>query len=178
MIEADSHGDARSGGLMMRDPRAILFQASQGAAPSGWAVFTKRRGRLSGFLRGTSDDPDPLLVITPEGVVEFVDNRKGLLLLAFDQLSDITLRMQGSSFSDSPIVNFGSGPRISCPSARAAARRTSMSGSSRAEGAHMGFAGELSRFVSGDGPQLGCLNVDRGGMGQRSLKGRLIGEHR
>jgi hypothetical protein len=34
------------------------------------------------------------------------------------------------------------------------------------------------RFVSGDGPQLGCLNVDRGWMGRRSLKGRLIGEHR
>jgi hypothetical protein len=91
---------------MMRDPRAILFQASQGAAASGWAVFTKRRGRLSGFLRGTSDDPDPLLVITPEGVVvEFVDNRKGLVLLDFDQLSDITLRIKGSSFSDSTIVN-------------------------------------------------------------------------
>ena len=52
MIEADSDGDARSGRPMMRDPRAILFQASQSAAPSGRAVFTKRRGRLSGFLRG------------------------------------------------------------------------------------------------------------------------------
>jgi hypothetical protein len=90
---------------MMHDPRAILFQASQGAAPSGWAVFTKRRGRLGGFLRGTSDDPDPLLVITPEGVVEFVDNRKGLFVVDFDQLSDMALRVQGSSFSDSTIVN-------------------------------------------------------------------------
>ena len=89
----------------MFDPRAVLFQASQGAAPSGWAVFTKRRGRLAGFLRGTSDDPDPLLVITPEGVVEFVDNRKGLFLVDFDQVSDITLRVRGSSFSDSTIVN-------------------------------------------------------------------------
>jgi hypothetical protein len=90
---------------MMHDPREILFQASQDAAPAGWAVFTKRRGRLGGFLRGTSDDPDPLLVITPEGVVEFVDNRKGLFVVDFDQLSDITLRVQGSSFSDSTIVN-------------------------------------------------------------------------
>jgi hypothetical protein len=89
----------------MLDPRAILFQASQGAAPSGWAVFTKRRGRVTGFLKGTSDDPDPILVITPEGVVEFVDNRKSLLLLDFDQVSEITLRVQGSSFSDSMIVN-------------------------------------------------------------------------
>jgi hypothetical protein len=89
----------------MLDPRAILFQASQGAVPSGWAVFTKRRGRVTGFLMGTSDDPDPILVITPEGVVEFVDNRKSLLLLDFDQVSEITLRVQGSSFSDSMIVN-------------------------------------------------------------------------
>jgi hypothetical protein len=90
---------------MMRDPRAILYQASQGATPLGWAVFTKKRGRVSGFLRGTSDDPDPLLVVTPEGVVEFVDNRKGLMVVNFDQLSDVTLRVQGSSFSDSTIVH-------------------------------------------------------------------------
>ena len=89
---------------MMRDPRAILSQAGRGAAPSGWAVFTKRRGRVRGFLRGTSDDPDPLLVITPEGVVEFVDNRKGLHIVDFDQLSEIALRVQGSSFSDSMSV--------------------------------------------------------------------------
>jgi hypothetical protein len=105
MIEADSHGEVRSEGLLMLDPRAILFQASQGAAPPGWAVFTKRRGRLGGFLRGTSQDPDPVLVITPEGVVEFVDNRQGLFLVDFDQVSDITLRVRGSSFSDSMIVN-------------------------------------------------------------------------
>ena len=88
----------------MRDPRAILSRASQGAAPSGWAVFTKRRGRVSGFLMGTSDDPDPLLVITPEGVVEFVDNRKGIQIVDFNQLSDIALQVKGHSFSDSSIV--------------------------------------------------------------------------
>ena len=89
----------------MLDPRAILFQASQGAAPPGWAVFSKRRGRVSGFLRGTSEDPDPVLVITPEGVVEFVDNRKGIFVVDFDQVSEITLRVKGSSFSDSMIVH-------------------------------------------------------------------------
>ena len=89
----------------MRDPRAILSQAGRGVAPSGWAVFTKKRGRLGGFLKGTSNDPDPLLVITPEGVVEFVDNRKGLHIVDFDQVSELTLRVRGSSFSDSMIVN-------------------------------------------------------------------------
>jgi hypothetical protein len=90
---------------MVLDPRAILSKASQGIAPPGWAVFTKRRGRVGGFLRGTSGDPDPLLVITPEGVVEFVDNRKGIHVVDFDQLSEAALRVRGSSFSDSMIVN-------------------------------------------------------------------------
>ncbi|MDQ4032610.1 MAG: hypothetical protein M3332_10225 [Actinomycetota bacterium] len=89
----------------MLDPRAILSQGSKGVAPPGWAVFTKRRGQVRGFLSGTSGDPDPLLVITPEGVVEFVDNRKGIHLVDFDQLSEVALHVRGSSFSDSMIVN-------------------------------------------------------------------------
>ena len=89
----------------MLDPRAILSQASQGGVPPGWAVFSKRRGRVGGFLRGTSGDPDPLLVITPEGVAEFVDNQKGIHAVDFDQLSEVALRVRGSSFSDSMIVN-------------------------------------------------------------------------
>jgi hypothetical protein len=97
-------GDGTSEGLMMRDPRAILSRAGQGAAPSGWTVFTKKRGRVSGFLRGTSGDPDPLLVITPEGVVEFADSRKGIQIVDFDQLWEMALQVRGSSFSDSTIV--------------------------------------------------------------------------
>lgn len=50
----------------MTDPRMVLAQARQGLVPADWRVFTKRRGMVSGFLRGTSNDPDPLLVITPE----------------------------------------------------------------------------------------------------------------
>lgn len=88
----------------MRDPRAILSQAAGGAAPFGWTVFTKKRGRIRGFFTGTSDDPDPLLVVTPEGAVEFVDQRRGLQIVDFDQLSGVTLRVQGHSFSDSTIV--------------------------------------------------------------------------
>lgn len=90
---------------MMLDPRAILSQASQGAAPPSWAVFTKRRGRVAGFLSGASNDPDPLLVITPEGVAEFVNNRTGTHILDFDQLAEVSLRVSGRSFSDSMIVN-------------------------------------------------------------------------
>jgi hypothetical protein len=88
----------------MRDPRAVLGQAAQGAAPSDWAVFTKKRGRVRGFLTGRSDDPDPLLVITPEGVAEFVDSRSPVLVVGFDDVAAVELRVRGHSFSDSTIV--------------------------------------------------------------------------
>src|SRR5215204_5384293 len=104
MIGAGGRRRCEIRGLMMRDPRAILSQAHQGAAPPGWAVFTKKRGRVRGFFSGTSDDPDPLLVITPEGAVEFVDNRKSLQVLDFDQVTEMALRVHGSSFSDSMSV--------------------------------------------------------------------------
>jgi hypothetical protein len=85
----------------MLDPQAVLGQASQGRAPAGWRVFTKARGRVRSFLRGTSADPDPLLVITPDGVVEYVDSKKPITVVDFDSLSRISLRVSGSTFSDS-----------------------------------------------------------------------------
>ena len=85
----------------MLDPQAVLGQARQGRAPAGWRVFTKARGRVRGFLRGTSADPDPLLVITPDGVAEYVDSKKPVAVVDFDSLSEISLRVSGSTFSDS-----------------------------------------------------------------------------
>lgn len=67
-------------------------------------MFTKRRGKLSGFLRGTSHDPDPLLVITPDGAVEYVNEGKPLTIVDFHELAGITLRVNGQSFSDSSSV--------------------------------------------------------------------------
>jgi len=83
------------------DQQAVLSQASQGMAPTTWRIFTKERGRLRGFLRGTSTDPDPLLVITPDGVVEYIDSKKPAMAVDFDGLSRIGLRVSGSTFSDS-----------------------------------------------------------------------------
>jgi hypothetical protein len=85
----------------MLDPQTVLGQARQGRAPASWRVFTKPRGRVRGFLRGTSADPDPLLVITPDGVVEYVDSKKPVAVIDFDGLSGISLRVSGSTFSDS-----------------------------------------------------------------------------
>lgn len=88
----------------MTDPRTILGQARQGPVPMNWRVFTKKRGKLSGFLRGSSHDPDPLLVITPDGAIEYTNERKPLTVVNFYDLAGITLQVHGSSFSDSTIV--------------------------------------------------------------------------
>jgi hypothetical protein len=88
----------------MLDAQAVLGQAAQGRVPADWRVFTKERGRVRGFLRGTSADPDPLLVITPDGVAEYVDSRKPVVAVDFGQLASVRLRVSGSSFSDSTLV--------------------------------------------------------------------------
>jgi hypothetical protein len=82
----------------------ILGQARQGPVPVNWRVFTKKRGKLSGFMRGSSHDPDPLLVITPDSAIEYANERKPLTVVNFDELAGMTLRERGSSFSDSTIV--------------------------------------------------------------------------
>jgi hypothetical protein len=47
------------------------------------------------------NDPDPLLVLTPEGVVEYVDEKKPLVVVNFDDLSEIRLQAQARTMSDS-----------------------------------------------------------------------------
>ncbi|MFC8915000.1 hypothetical protein ACGF5F_34035 [Streptomyces sp. NPDC047821] len=89
----------------MTDPHMVLGQARQGPVPVGWHVFTKRRGKVSGFLRGTSNDPDPLLVVTPEGAVEYVSERKPPTVVDFSDVAGMTLRVSGQSFSDSTLVS-------------------------------------------------------------------------
>ena len=49
-------------------------------------------------------DPDPLLVITPDGAIEYANERKPLTVVNFHDLAGITLQARGSSFSDSTIV--------------------------------------------------------------------------
>ncbi|MCX5357503.1 hypothetical protein OG864_01865 [Streptomyces sp. NBC_00124] len=88
----------------MTNPRTVLMQASQGPVPDNWRIFTKRRGKLSGFLRGTSDDPDPLLVITPDEVIEYKDDRKPLSIVHFYDLAGIALKARASTNSDSMLA--------------------------------------------------------------------------
>lgn len=85
----------------MTDPRMILTQARQGPVPASWRVFTKKRGKVSGFLRGTSEDPDPLLVITPDGAIEYKDDRKPPAIVNFHDLAGMTLKATATTSSSS-----------------------------------------------------------------------------
>lgn len=90
----------------MTDPRTIVAQARQGPVPEDWRVFTKKRERVSGvrLLHGISHDPDPLLAITPDGAIEYKNEREPLVVLNFCDISGMKLRVAGSSFSDSSTV--------------------------------------------------------------------------
>ncbi|MFF4984827.1 hypothetical protein ACFY3O_32895 [Streptomyces sp. NPDC001046] len=83
----------------MTDPRTMLWQARKGPVPQDWRVFTKRRGKLSGFFHGTTDDPDPLLVITPAGSVEYISEAKPLAIVVFEDLTDVKLRVSTTDSS-------------------------------------------------------------------------------
>ncbi|MFI9306662.1 hypothetical protein [Streptomyces triculaminicus] len=89
----------------MTNPRTVLTQARQGPVPENWRVFTKKRGKLSGFLRGTSDDPDPLLVITPGEAIEYKDERKPPAIVDFDDLAGITLKATARTSSGSMLAD-------------------------------------------------------------------------
>jgi hypothetical protein len=136
--------EAEIRGPGMLDPYAVLGQARQDSTPATWQVFTKERGRVRGFLRGTSADPDPVLVITPAGVVEYVDSKKPVAVVDFDSLARITLRVSGSSFSDSTIVHldvwldlhYHDGRKSKWRSASFAARHGTIQSFIEAYGAH------------------------------------------
>ncbi len=85
----------------MRDPQAILVQVRQGSVPSTWRIFTKKRGAVGGFFSGTLRDPDPMLVFTPEGVLEYINQKKPLAVIIFDDVSEIRLQVHASTMSDS-----------------------------------------------------------------------------
>jgi hypothetical protein len=85
----------------MRDPKVILSQVRQGSVPSTWRIFSKKRGIVGGFFSGTLNDPDPLIVFTPEGVLEYVNEKKPLAVIIFDDVSEIRLQVRASTMSDS-----------------------------------------------------------------------------
>jgi len=85
----------------MAYPDAVIAQARQGTAPASWRVFTKKRGAVGAFFRGTAQDPDPLLVVTTEAVVEYVSSKKPLAVVLFADLAGVALRAHATTQSDS-----------------------------------------------------------------------------
>jgi hypothetical protein len=88
----------------MTSPTEVIDLARRGEAPPGWRVFTKRRNPVGAFFRGTRGDPDPMLVITTEAAVEYVNEKASLAVLHFGHVAQAKLRarataMQGSSSS-------------------------------------------------------------------------------
>ena len=47
------------------------------------------------------NDPDLLIVFTPEGVLEYVNEKKPLAVIIFDDVSEIRLQVHASTMSDS-----------------------------------------------------------------------------
>ncbi|MEU1212881.1 hypothetical protein ABZ424_10635 [Streptomyces sp. NPDC005790] len=89
----------------MTNPRTVLTQASQGSVPEHWRVFTKKRGRVSGFLHGTSNDPDPLLVITSDEVIEYKDEGQPLRIVTFFDLAGAELKATARTSSGSMLAD-------------------------------------------------------------------------
>lgn len=89
----------------MRDPHAVIAMVRQGAAPPHWRVYTKKRGAIGAFFRGTSRDPDPLLVFTSDSVIEYVSEKKPVTAIFYPELAAVTLRAHATSHSDSTITH-------------------------------------------------------------------------
>ena len=84
----------------MREPNEIITLAREGSARPDWQVFSRKRGSIGAFFRGTSHDPDPMLVVTPDGVVVYEDQKKPLIAIDFAELESIELRGNATTQSD------------------------------------------------------------------------------
>src|SRR3989442_1601563 len=88
----------------MFDADNVLRQARSGSRSRLWMVFVGKRFAPWAWVRGTLQDPDPLLVCTPEGVVEYVNSKHNLSVVDFFAVRDLQLKVSGSSSSDSTLV--------------------------------------------------------------------------
>ncbi len=89
----------------MFDAGNVLGQARRGYKSHLWSVFVGKRFAPWAWVRGTLQDPDPLLVLTPEGVVEYSNSKHNLAVVDFFAVRDIALKVSGSSSSDSTLVS-------------------------------------------------------------------------
>jgi hypothetical protein len=74
----------------MRDPHAAIRQVRQGTAPADWRVLTNKRNPVGAFFRGTSRDPDPVLIFTGVAAIEYVSEKKPPLAVFFADLAAVS----------------------------------------------------------------------------------------
>jgi hypothetical protein len=89
----------------MFDAGNVLDQARRGYQSRLWMVFVGKRFAPWAWVRGTHQDPDPLLVLTPEGAVEYINSKHNLAVVDFFTVRDIALKVSGSSSRDSMLVS-------------------------------------------------------------------------
>lgn len=84
-----------------------------GGAALGLAVLI---GISAGLIAGRdARDPDPLIVLLPDGFVEYVSHRKPIISIAYGALADIDLRVRKST---STSINLATGVRTTSTSKR------------------------------------------------------------
>jgi hypothetical protein len=88
----------------MFDADNVLRLARSGYRSPLWMVFVGKRFAPLAWVRGTLQDPDPLLVCTPEGVVEYVNSKHNLSVVDFFAVRDMEMKVSGSSSSNSTLV--------------------------------------------------------------------------
>src|ERR1700760_1059504 len=84
----------------VRDPNEIIALTRQGSARPDWQGFSRKRGSIGAVFRGTSHDPDPMLVVTPDGGVGYEGQKKPLIAIDFAELESIELRGNATTQSD------------------------------------------------------------------------------
>ena len=72
-----------------------------GSRPRDLAGVHQEEGAAGAFFRGTAQDPDPLLVVTTEAVIEYVSSKKPLAVVLFADLASVALRAQATTTSNS-----------------------------------------------------------------------------
>lgn len=88
----------------MTSPQEVIDQARRGPVPAGWRVFTKPRGVAGAFFRGTTGQPDPVLVITLAAAVEYTSDKVPLSVPYFAWVADASLRVRATTSSGSSTV--------------------------------------------------------------------------
>lgn len=75
----------------------ILTQVRQNSIPDSWIVFKGKR-HVANDRPDVSDDDLPLLVITPKGIVEYVNTYSRIDVLSFADFKDVYLRVVEKHF--------------------------------------------------------------------------------